>query len=110
MSFIIKDEYPLTIDVSVTLPDPSETQNFTLYTRALCENTLNNLIKKAPPQSADTELCLSIITGCDGLLNEQQNPIPFHQNELKKLIDHPFIRRAILSAYWKNLYESRQKN
>lgn len=110
MTFIIKKEYSINFSVSVTPPGSHETQEFNIEARAMSEHDLDAIIKGSTPDSADKTLCLSIISNFENIKDENNNSLPFNQDNLNKILSYPFVRKAILKHYWQELYQSRQKN
>lgn len=123
MAFKLQQSATYVWPVKIVLPiDGGKrlTETFDATFRRLPQSRINEIIKLARLQERgrldedqeleDQDAAREIMTGWDGVEDDDGKPIPFSEAALKQLLEIPTVAGQIVKAWFGSLAEAKRKN
>jgi hypothetical protein len=123
MAFKLQQSATYVWPVKIVLPidgGKRETHTFDATFRRLPQSRINEIIKLAKLQERgrldedqeleDQDAAREIMTGWDGVQDDEGNAVPFSEGALTQLLEIPTVAGQIVLAWFGSLAEAKRKN
>lgn len=99
-------KWPVTVDVP---QDGGSTRpaRFTVEFHLLDQSVIDAALTEA---RGDAEFLIGVMQGWDGVADEDGNPLEFSDASARRVLDIPYVRNAVLRAYFEAVSGGRRKN
>lgn len=102
--------YPVTLDIRDDKGRVKKEQ-FTARFKRLPQAELDELMDKAKNQEiTDAELAATVLSGWDGIADEDGNAIPFNDATRDQVLDVFPVRPSVIAAWFESLTGAKRKN
>lgn len=103
------DTYKTKVDVETTTESgKKEKSTFNVMFKRLTQTELTELVNTE--NLTFEELMAKVLTGWDGLIDSENEPVDFNEANRVALFDIPQARFALREAYWESARAGKQKN
>lgn len=121
MTFVLAEQYTFNWPVKIILPDTTGkqvTRTFTGHFKLMEADEFNSKTRARFDAISDdvdratairTELVMDVMTGWEGVVDEDNNPVPFSLDTLKHACRYGPIAQAIFEAYKEALTPAGEK-
>ena len=100
--------------VSVELPADGgkvEKSTFDAEFKRLSQSRIAEIMELAKKEElSDRALCVEILVGWKGVLDESGEPLPFSESSRDQLLDIQLVSTSILKAFFESLQGAKRKN
>lgn len=114
MAFVLKQSDTYTWPIAFDLPVDGgrmQRQTFDGEFRRLSQSRITEIGNQIKTEEiTDAALAAEVLTGWNGVTDDDGKEVPFSQKALEQLLDVPMLAAAIALAYFESLQGAKRKN
>jgi hypothetical protein len=122
MAFVLNQSATYTWPVKITLAisgGKREVSTFDAEFKRLPQTRINEIMHLIREQEVgrrqedlmwDTDVCRELLSGWDGVNDDDGKPVPFSEGSLNKLLDIPTVASQVIRTWAGSLEDAKRKN